>query len=121
MCAAALSGVAALANLWVVPALFVDAWGYDTALWWSYAALYLLILTGQGLYGVVLLRWPSQPLFLAGIGSNLLVVVLYVVTRAREVPLLGPGAGYAWSELLAVAAEVGIISFLVLLLRGSGS
>ncbi len=120
--ASALSVVAALANLWVVPAFFVDAWGYDTVLWWSYAALYLLVSAGQGLYGVVLLRWPSQPLFLAGIGANLLVVVLYVATRAREVSLLGPGTGYAgagaWAELLAMAAEVGVIFFLVLLLRG---
>lgn len=120
--ASALSVGAALTNLWAAPALFVDAWGYDTLLWWSYAALYLLISAGQGFYGIALLRWPTQPVFIVGIVANVFVIILYAVTRAPEVPFLSPGGGYAGPvgalELLGVVAEVALIFSLVLLLRG---
>lgn len=79
VCAAsALAVVAALIHLWAAPLVYVELWGYETFMWWGYAALYALVYLGLGLYGVALLRWPTQPMFLLGIGAGVTVVLLYV-------------------------------------------
>ncbi len=120
--AAALAIVAALAHLWAVPVHFVDLWGYETFLWWLYAALHLLIFVAQGLYGVALLRWPGQAMFLAGIALNLPVVALYAVSHTAGIPsFLVPYDGRVeMSGLLdavGAGAEVALILVLVASLR----
>jgi FtsP/CotA-like multicopper oxidase with cupredoxin domain len=113
--AAALSVGAALAHVWVMPQHFEE--------WWGYGAFFLVAAAAQGIYGVVLLRWPGSPLFVAGVAGNLAIVILYLVTRTAGVPLLGPHAGEVEGigaiDLIATASEVALIAALVALLRSA--
>lgn len=122
--AAVLALVAALAHLWAAPVHLVELWGYETFLWWLYAALHLLIFAVQGLYGVALLRWPGQVMFLAGIALNLPVVALYVVSHTAGIPsFLVPYDGRVESagllDAAGAGAEVALILILVASLRAS--
>ncbi|MBA2442076.1 MAG: hypothetical protein H0V53_06675 [Rubrobacter sp.] len=112
--AAALSLVAALAHLWAAPEHFAE--------WWGYGSFFLAAALAQGIYGVLALRWPRQPLFLLGIGGNLAIVLLYVVTRTAGIPFLGPHAGEVEAagmlDMAATVAEVALIFLLVTLLEG---
>lgn len=109
---AALSTVAALTNLWAAPRQYVELWGYDAFLWWGYAAIYLLLYLAQGLYGVALLRWPTQQMFRVGLAGALGAILLYVTTRTVGIPF-GPAAGRLKEaellDILGIAAEVGVI------------
>ncbi len=60
--------------------------------WWGYGTFFLGAAIAQGLYSVALLRRPHRSLLL-GIGGNLLVVALYLVTRTVGGPVFGPDAG----------------------------
>jgi hypothetical protein len=106
--AAALSLFAALIHLWVVPEHLEE--------WWGYGAFFLAAAAAQGLYGAVLLRRPGRSLFLVGIGGNLAVVALWVVTRTAGIPLFGPHAGEVEGvgvvDLCATASELGIVAAL---------
>ena len=111
--AAGLAFAAALIHLWATPEHFEE--------WWGYGAFFVAAATGQGIFGVALLRRSTQPLLLAGIWSNVAIVVLYVVTRTRGIPL-GPHGGMVEDagvlDMLATVAEVGMIVALVVLLGG---
>ena len=102
---AGLSLGAALVHLWVIPGHFAE--------WWGYGVFFSLVAGFQGLYGVALLRWPGRRLFLLGIGGNLAVVLLYVVTRTVGIPFFGPHAGEVEAvgmlDLSATMAEVALV------------
>ena len=59
--AAALSLVAALVHLWVTPEHLEE--------WWGYGAFFVVLAVAQGLCALVLLRRPSRPLLLLGVGG----------------------------------------------------
>ena len=56
--------------------------------------------------------WPTRIVLLVGIGGNLAIVVLYLLTRTVGVPLFGPGAGgvegIGFVDSCATTTEVGI-------------
>ena len=113
--AAGLAFAAALIHLWATPEHFEE--------WWGYGAFFVAAATGQGIFGVALLRGFTRPLLLlAGIWANAAIVVLYVVTRTRGIPL-GPHDGTVEdagvADMAATAAEVGMIVALVMLLGGA--
>ena len=113
--AGALSLLTALIHLWVTPQHLEE--------WWGYGAFFVITALAQGLYGAALLRWPSRPLLLVGIGGNLAVIALYVVTRTAGIPFFGPHAGEVETvgaiDLCATASELALIIALgTLLLRG---
>jgi hypothetical protein len=103
--AAALSLLAALIHLWVMPEHFEE--------WWGYGAFFLATAISQAAYGAALLRWPHQLLLLLGIGGNLLIVVLYLVTRTVGVPTFGPHAGEVEGvgaiDLCATVSDLAIV------------
>lgn len=111
--AAALSLAAALIHLWALPEHLVS--------WWGYGVFFLIAAVAQGVFAVLLLRWPAAPVLAAGIWGNLSVVVLYVVTRTSGVPA-GPHAGEVETagvlDLAATAAELGVVLALVTMLGG---
>ena len=106
--AAALSLVAALIHLWVTPEHFKE--------WWGYGAFFLVATLTHVLYAPLVLVWPTRMVLLFGIGGNLAIVVLYLLTRTVGIPLFGPGAGEAegvgFVDLCATASEVGIAAAL---------
>ncbi|MCA1728491.1 MAG: hypothetical protein LC751_03450 [Actinobacteria bacterium] len=110
--AAALSLLAALIHLWVMPEHFEE--------WWGYGTFFLISATAQGFYGAALLRWPSRPLLLLGIGGNLSIIVLYLLTRTVGIPFFGPGAGevegVGVADLWATTAELALVGLLGALL-----
>lgn len=115
--AAALSLFAALIHLWVMPEHFEE--------WRGYGTFFLVVAIVQGFYSVALLRWPGQLLFYLGIGGNLSIIVLYVVTRTVGIPFFGPHAGEAEEvgvvDLCATMSELALVialGILVVLPRG---
>lgn len=112
--AAALSLAAAMIHLWAVPEHFL--------MWLGYGTFFIIAALVQGLYAVVLLRCPGRGLLLAGIGANLSIVVLYVLTRTAGIPF-GPHAGKVEDagqlDMAATAAEFGLVFALVTLLDGA--
>jgi hypothetical protein len=82
---AALSLLAALIHLWVMPELFEE--------WWGYGAFFLLAAVARVIYVPLLLRWPNRTVLLLGIAGNSAIVLLYLVARAVGIPLSGPEAG----------------------------
>jgi len=102
--AAALSLLAALIHLWVVPEHFEE--------WWGYGAFFLVAAAAQVLYAPLVLLWPIRIVLLLGIAGNLAIVVLYLLTRTVGIPLFGPGAGevegVGFIDLCATTSEVGI-------------
>ncbi len=116
--AAALSLVAALIHLWVMPEHFRE--------WWGYGAFFLASALAQVLYVPLLLGRPSRGILLLGIGGNLAIVSLYLLTRTVGIPLFGPHAGEVegagFMDLCATTSELGIAAALgALLLRGLSS
>lgn len=111
--AAALSLVAALVHLWVVPG--------HLEVWWGYGAFFLAAASAQGLFAVALLRWPGLALPFAGILGNLAVVALYIVTRTSGVPF-GPHATRAEEagvlDMTVTLVELATVVFLLSLLGG---
>ena len=83
--AAALSLTAGVSRLWVVPEHLGE--------WWVYGAFSLTAALAQGLYGVLLLRWPTEHSFLLGIGGNLVLAVFDVVAGAVGAPSFGTLVG----------------------------
>jgi hypothetical protein len=83
--AAALSLVAALTHLWVMPEHFEE--------WWEYGGFFLASTVAQAPYVPLLLRGPNRTIFLLGIGGNLAIVSSYLLTRTGDIPFCGPHAG----------------------------
>ena len=112
---AAFSMVAALIHLWVTPEHFEE--------WWGYGTFFLVAAIAQGAFGVALLRRPRRLLLLLGLGGNVSIVALYLVTRTVGVPLFGPNAGeiegLGAMDLCATVSELAIfIGTGAVLLRG---
>jgi hypothetical protein len=106
--ASALSLLAALIHLWVTPEHFEE--------WWGYGAYFLMAALAQVLYIPLVLVWPTRIVLLLGIGGNLTIVALYLLTRTVGIPLFGPGVGevegVGFVDLCATASEVGIAAAL---------
>ncbi len=106
--AAALSLLAALIHLWVTPEHFGE--------WWGYGAFFLVAAAAQVLYAPLVLVWPTRIVLLLGIGGNLAIVGLYLLTRTVGIPLFGPGVGevegVGFVDLCATTSEVGIAAAL---------
>lgn len=103
---AALSLLAALIHLWVMPEHLEE--------WWGYGIFFLGAAIAQGLYSAALLRWHHRSLLLLlGIGGNLLIVALYLVTRTVGIPVFGPDAGeveeVGFTDLSATMSELTIV------------
>src|SRR5215203_7170118 len=102
--AAALSLLAALLHLWVVPEHFEE--------WWGYGAFFVVAGAAQILYVPIVLLSPTRIVLLGGIVGNLAIVVLYLLTRTVGIPLFGPEAGEVEGlglvDVCATASEVGI-------------
>jgi len=103
--ATALSLLAAIIHLWVMPEHFEE--------WWGYGTFFLVVALAQRLYALFLLRRPSRPLLLLGVAGNLTIVILWLATRTSGIPLLGPHAGdieeIGALDLFCTLAEIGVI------------
>ena len=113
--AAVFSLLAAAIHLWTMPEHFEE--------WWGYGIFFLVSALVQGAYGAALLRWSGRPLLLLGVGANLPIVVLYLVTRTVGIPFFGPHAGevegVGFADLSATAAELAlVVALLTVMLRG---
>jgi hypothetical protein len=111
---AALSLLAAMIHIWVMPEHFEE--------WWGYGTFFLVAAFAQGLYAPGLMLWPNRIILLAGVAGNLAIVILWLVTRTSGIPLFGPHAGdieeVGTLDLVCTLAEVGIIAGLgVLVMR----
>jgi hypothetical protein len=82
---AALSLIAGLIHLWVVPEHFEE--------WWGYGTFFLVAAAAQVVYVPLLLRWPNRTVLLLGIAGNSAIVLLYLLTRVVGIPLFGPEVG----------------------------
>ena len=107
--------------------------------WWGYGLFFVAASVAQGAYGLVLFALPAQPaswapadwhrwrrrLFAAGLGGNLVVIALYVVTRTVGVPFAGPAAGEVEPvrgvDLVTKGVELALVACLAWLLRGLGA
>jgi hypothetical protein len=102
---AALSLLAALIHLWVMPEHFQE--------WWGYGTFFLVAAVAQAVYAPLLLRWPNRRILLLGIAGNSAIVLLYLVTRVVGVPLFGPEAGKVEGvgiiDACATASEAAIV------------
>lgn len=107
--AAALSLIAALVHLWVVPEHFEE--------WWGYGTFFLVVAAAQALYGMALLWRPGDGLFALGITVNLALLILYMVTRTVGIPVFGPHAGHVeeleTAGLLTKTAELVLVALLL--------
>jgi hypothetical protein len=113
--AAAFSLSAALIHLWATPEHFEE--------WWGYGTFFLISAVAQGAYAAALLRWPRLPLLLLGIGGNVSITVLYLLTRTVGIPFFGPHAGevegVGVADLFATTSELAlVVALLGVLLRG---
>ena len=110
--AAAFSLLAALIHLWVIPEHFEE--------WWGYGAFFMVSVVAQGAYSAALLRWPRRPLLLLGVGGNLSIVVLYLLTRTVGIPFFGPHAGevegVGLADLSVTIAELALVAALLTML-----
>jgi hypothetical protein len=82
---AALSLLAGLIHLWVVPEHFEE--------WWGYGTFFLVAAAAQMAYLPLLIRWPNRAVLVLGIAGNSAIVLLYLLTRAVGIPFFGPQAG----------------------------
>lgn len=110
--------VAAVLSL-AAAALHLVVLGPHLQEWWAYGAFFLAAAAGQAAFAVlVLLRTPSW-LLLTGIGGNLSIVGMYVLSRTNGPPL-GPHAGRpepaALLDVGCAFAELGVIVALLGLL-----
>jgi manganese oxidase len=103
--AVALSLLAAIIHLWVIPEHLEE--------WWGYGVFFLGAALAQGLYALILLRRSDRALLLAGVAGNLAIMILWLVTRTTGIPFLGPHAGETEEvgalDLLCTLAEFGVV------------
>ncbi len=91
-------------------------------LWWGYSLFFVGVALAQGVYAAVLLRWPTQRVFFAGVWPNLAFFVLYIVWFTEGIPF-GPHTGMLLDlqrlDIAGALAEAAVIVTLVSLLRGN--
>src|SRR5215207_8781139 len=101
---------AAVIHVWAMPEHFGE--------WWLYGALFLLVASLQGFYGVALWRWAGRTVFILGMGGNLAIVGFYLATRTVGVPF-GPHVGEVEAVgglgLTATMCEVALVITLAVL------
>ena len=89
--------------------------------WWAYGAFFIGAANLQVLFAALILRWPRWWLPYAGIGGNLVIIGMYVLTRTSGIPL-GPHARVVEdagaTDWLTTAAQVGIVVALLSMLDG---
>ena len=87
--------------------------------WWGYGAFFLATAGGQAALAVALQWRPPVWLLEAGIGGNLAIVAMYVLSRTNGPPL-GPHTGRAEPagllDVTCTVAELGVIVALLGLL-----
>ena len=114
--AAACSTLAAMAHAWVVRSHLTH--------WWLYGTFFAALGITQVAYAVLVARRPGRRVAVAGIVMNLGVLVLYAGSRIVGVPV-GPHAGVRETvgapDLLAAAAEIGLILALLAITRAGGA
>src|SRR5215210_5434416 len=102
---AALSLIAGLIHLWVMPEHFEE--------WWGYGVLFLVAAAAQIGYVPILLRWPNRTIFVLGIAGISAIILLYLLTRVVGIPLFGPEAGevegVGFVDVCATASEAAIV------------
>ena len=102
---AALSLIAALIHLWVIPEHLEE--------WWGYGAFFVAAAVAQVAYVPMLVRWPKRSVLLLGIAGNSAIVLLYLLTRVVGIPLFGPEAGEVEGvgiiDLCATSSEAAIV------------
>lgn len=125
---ALLSLVAGFLHAAVTPAHFDQ--------WWGYGTFFLLAAMAQATYGAALLfprllhgepvtrLWPAagrRAYYLAGLGGNLAILALYVVTRTVGIPFFGPEAGtvedVGFLDAFSKLVELALVVLLALQLR----
>lgn len=100
--------------------------------WWGYGAFFIVASLAQIILGLALLLDPFDPaqiqdprrakrlLHLAGVGGQVLLIVVYVVTRTVGIPFLGPEAGVveevAPLDILTKGVEAACVGVLLALL-----
>jgi hypothetical protein len=89
--------------------------------WWAYGAFFLATGAGQALFAPLVLRRPRPWVVAVGIGGNLAIVAMYVVTRTAGPPL-GPHAHVPEPtgavDLATTAVEIALVGVLLTLLGG---
>jgi len=102
---AALSLIAGLIHLLVMPEHFEE--------WWGYGTFFLVAAVAQIGYVPILLRWPNQRVLILGVAGNSAIIFLYLLTRVAGIPLFGPEAGeveeVGFVEVCATASEADIV------------
>ena len=73
---AALSLIAGLIHLWVVPEHFEE--------WWGYGTFFLVAAAAQIGYAPLLLRWPNRTVLSLGIAGNSAITLLYSEARPNS-------------------------------------
>ena len=124
--AAGLSVVAAVIHGIVTPEHFEE--------WWGYGTFFIVAALCQAFYGLILIFQPWQPdpirettgfsarsVYLVGIIGNMLIILLYVITRTVGIPFFGPEAGEVEDltllSLVSKAVEAALVICLWVLLR----
>jgi hypothetical protein len=102
---AALSLIAGLIHLWVMPEHFEE--------WWGYGSFFLVAAVAQIGYGPLLLSWPNQTVLMLGVAGNSAIILLYLLTRVVGIPLFGPEAGeveyVGFVDVCATVSEATIV------------
>jgi hypothetical protein len=80
--------------------------------WIGYGAFFVAATAAQVGFAGIVLRWPTKPVLLAGIGGNAFLLLFYAYTRLVGVPLgpaIGTTEGVALIDLATKAAELGLV------------
>ena len=105
--------------------------------WWGHGAFFVSAAAAQAVFGILLLGQPwrhdatgrydpgrgrdvARALYRAGLVVNVLMVLMYALTRTVGIPLFGPEAGEREAlnaaGVVAVALELGLSACLAALL-----
>jgi hypothetical protein len=112
--AAALSLLAALIHSWVI----TDHYGE----WWGYGLFFFCVASVQACYAGTLLLWPRRLIYGLGIAGNVVIILLYAVSRTVGIPFFGPDAGMVEPagtlDLFCTSLELALILALAALASG---
>jgi hypothetical protein len=109
--AAALSLLAALIHTWVINEHYAE--------WWGYGLFSFCVGSMQACYAGTLLLWPRRLIYGLGIAGNVVIILLYIVTRTMGIPFFGPDAGMVEQmgtlDLFCTYVELALVLALVAL------